>query len=149
MIRSTLRYIRQKPKAVRNQYALALASGFTAVVAVVWFMAQVPAPGIEVNDEAVVETGESSRPFANLFKQAREQWAAVRGSVGTSTAPEVAKPEGPGTMTLTPETLADAVEVEGDWTASATVTASATPPYREIQIMTAPRATATATSTTP
>ncbi len=149
MIRSTLRYIRQKPKAVRNQCALALASLFTALVAVVWFMAQVPTSGTEVNNGPLVETGDYSRPFANLFKQAKEQWAAAGGAVSTSTALEATKLESSGTMTITPETMADLVETEGDWTASATVVVSTTSSYREIQIMTAPRATTTASSTTP
>lgn len=68
--------LQKKPKHVRNNYALALASTFTGMVALFWFVgtaSQVSLSGSEV------ASNEERSPFSNLIKQSKEQLANVSG----------------------------------------------------------------------
>ena len=79
--------IQKKPKHVRQKYALGFASGFTALVAVVWFMNSVvhnPVLGDGMND-----FGEGGKTFTNLFKQSKEQLANINDSIKEDSAEDL------------------------------------------------------------
>ena len=94
MLITFIRHVRRQSKAVRNQYALALAGVFTACIGVVWLYTSFLTPEGGLISSAP-ET-EKSLPFSNLIKQTKEQWAA---------ATEAIKEEIPATTTS--ETLPD------------------------------------------
>ncbi len=157
MFKSALRYIRQKPKAVRNQYALALSSLFTAVVFFIWL-----ASGTSSLDKtsSSLKATEVSTPFSNLIKQAKEQFASSKVALtkaeqatSSSTASTTS-----GEMILSPETL-EGVEQTNWSTSTATTTnfgfsanskattSTSTFQYIEVQIATT-SSQATPTTTT-
>lgn len=77
------RNLQRKPKNVRNHYAFALASTFTGVVALVWFVSTASQISQSSNGEmASNDNGES--PFSNLIKQSKEQLANLKGSADDS-----------------------------------------------------------------
>ncbi len=143
-MRSFLRNIRSKPKAVRNQYALGISAVFTGLVALVWV---VTGMSLDSQTRDDVESGERA-PFANLTEQIKEQWAAARGSMNTalSTTTE-AVVEDPLTLTITPETKAEIANETTEWTASSTATT--TPEYIIVQIATTSQASGTVGSSHP
>lgn len=76
-----LRHVRQQPKTVRDQYALAISTVFTSVVALIWFFNNFWMQGGENpknNDNLATE---SSAPFASVLKQAKEQWQGVKNTI--------------------------------------------------------------------
>lgn len=107
MIKRALRHIRQKPKAVRDQYALAIASIFTAIVIMVWL-----ATGVADTrtDDSTVQAGNT--PFSNLIKQAKDQFVASKASLvetqkaaNASSTDDLSTSTSAGDMILSPETL--------------------------------------------
>jgi hypothetical protein len=143
-MRSFLRNIRSKPKAVRTQYALAISATFTGVVAVIWI---VTGMSLDLKTKEAVETG-GQAPFANLSKQIKEQWATVRAAMNTSgatTSPAVV--EDPLTLTISPETKAEIADTTTTWEASSTASTSPAE-YVIVQIATTSLATSS-TETTP
>ena len=169
MLRSLFLYVRQKPKAVRNQIALAISSVFTGLVALVWLVGQVDRPEPSSLADTAVGAPEYEKPFAGLFDQVKQQLAAVRESVSaaTSTAAEATTTEiANGSvldMTLSSETIASTsvllpestnattstttVSVVTSTTASTTTVSQPVPtePYRVIQIATTSKSVATTT----
>ncbi len=73
------RNLQRKPKNVRQNYALAFSVAFTGVVASVWLMGMVTQSSF--SGGKVVEAGEASTPFSNLFKQSKEQLANLKDSM--------------------------------------------------------------------
>jgi flagellar hook-length control protein FliK len=67
-------HILKQPKAVRNNYAMAMAGTFTGVVALVWLVTKVGS-GVAVPMEAAENTPGG---FATLFKETKEQVATVQ-----------------------------------------------------------------------
>ncbi len=147
-MRSLLRNIRSKPKAVRNQYALGLAFVFTGAVAFAWVMT-----GMNLDQKTVHEVAETNRPaFSNLTEQIKEQWATARAAIdgasaeekATTSAAVVADPLG---FTLSAETAAE-LAAEGR-TEPATSTATTSEPwYVIVQIATTSSASTSIASTT-
>ena len=70
--------LQNKPKHVRNSYALAFASTFTGIVALVWFM-NTASQGFLTSAELKINEGDT--PFSNLLKQSKEQLANITGSI--------------------------------------------------------------------
>ena len=84
-------HILKQPKAVRNNYAMAMAGTFTGVVALVWLITKVGS-GVAVPMEAAENTPGG---FATLFKETKEQVATVQQAfkekmAGTATTSESA-----------------------------------------------------------
>ena len=84
-------HILKQPKAVRNNYAMAMAGTFTGVVALVWLITKVGS-GVAVPMEAAENTPGG---FATLFKETKEQVATVQQTfkekmAGTATTSESA-----------------------------------------------------------
>lgn len=69
--------LQNKPKHIRNGYALALASTFTGIVALVWFVGTA-SQGFLTSAELKISEGDT--PFSNLIKQSKEQLANISGS---------------------------------------------------------------------
>lgn len=158
MLKSALRYIRQKPKAVRNQYALVLASVFTAMIVFVWL-----ASGGSGLQEAstTLKASEGNTPFSNLIKQAKDQFASSKSALteaeqATSSTATTTTNSTSGEMILSAETL-EGID-QTNWSASTTSStssinfgfsvageASSTTlvQYIEVQIATTSRASAT------
>lgn len=110
-----LRNLQRKPKNVRQNYALAFASTFTGVVAVVWFMGMVTQSSFSGGE--VAEAGEATAPFANLFKQSKEQLANLKDSMqqdqvadstGSTTEETNATNTNPMNITLSQEEIVSA-----------------------------------------
>lgn len=158
MLKKALRYIRQKPKAVRNQYALALSVAFTALVVFVWLVS-----GTSSLDKSGKATTEGSTPFSNLIKQAKDQFASSKEALtkaeqATLVASTTSSSSTSGEMILSAETL-DGIE-PSNWSASTSASTTnfgfpgsneptSTKPvqYIEVQIVTTTTAsTAPATS---
>ena len=70
--------LQNKPKHVRNSYALAFASTFTGIVALIWFM-NTASQGFLTSAELKINEGDT--PFSNLLKQSKEQLANITGSI--------------------------------------------------------------------
>jgi hypothetical protein len=104
MLIRLFRHVRGQSKAVRNNYALGIASTFTGIVALVWLMnsshqSMVPSTDVALNKE--------NAPFSNIFKQAKEQFAAIKAS-STSTEEQIKETEAVSTSTniiLSPEDI--------------------------------------------
>jgi hypothetical protein len=149
MLRSLFRYIHRQPKIIRTQYAFALASVFTGVVALVWISAQAERGFLDTTVTPIIQ--ESRAPFSNLIKQAKEQLSAVREAVGetkevvdnTAATTSVKAQD----LVLDPGTIEETKARQND--SSGTTTESVGPPPstlpvgREIQIMTVKAATTT------
>ncbi len=60
-------YINKKPKSVRDNYALAIASLFTSIVMIFWVVAQTG------SETLASKTEDSSTPFATLIKETKEK----------------------------------------------------------------------------
>ncbi|MCB9811023.1 MAG: hypothetical protein H6779_04665 [Candidatus Nomurabacteria bacterium] len=154
------RYMRRQPKHVRSNYALAIATSFTGVVALVWFVTSIN-QGMVSSAEYAKSEGNS--PFHNLLEQSKEQFANVKEAFKTSEAKEEVVAERSTAesgdnqldITLNQEDLDIArskTEQADEYAASATNTSSMTgiasssgtvknesvnqPAYREVQIMT-------------
>ena len=161
MLKSVLRYIRQKPKVVRNQYALALASVFTAGVVFIWLVSGGSALDGTGSPQ---QASEGNTPFSNLIKQAKDQFASSKEALTkaeqvASTTKIATASSTPGEMILSAETL-DGIE-ETVWSTSTRTSTSSTNfgfsnvseatstpvvDYIEVQIATTRRATATETT---
>ena len=78
MIRRLINSLRRKPKAVRDNIALSVAGGATAVVALAWVL-------ITPGNIATVVSDVDAAPgaFSTLFEQFRNQTAAVSDSLDT------------------------------------------------------------------
>lgn len=166
MLRSLFLFIRQKPKGVRNQIALAISSVFTGLVALVWLLGQVGQTGPVVTGEDLVTVPEHQMPFSGLFDQLKSQIASVKEAMSTTTATSSVdtalietEAVSASTMTLSPETIASSswVMTEPDTASTSTLllatttepvinsTSTATPSYRVIQIATSSQGIATTT----
>ena len=165
MLKSVLRYIRQKPKVIRNQYALALASVFTAGVVFIWLASG--GFGLDGTGSSQ-QASEGNTPFSNLIKQAKDQFASSKEALTkaeqvASTTKIVTASSTAGEMILSAETLkgVDQTSWITSTTASTTVStsfsnfgfssvieATSTPAikYIEVRIATTTRATETATT---
>jgi hypothetical protein len=126
MFKSTLRYIRQKPKAVRNQYALVMASAFTAIIAFVWLVS-----GTSSLDKSgsSLKASEGNTPFSNLIKQAKDQFASSKAALtkaeqASSSTATTATSSTSGEMILSAETL-EGID-QTSWATSTAVSASST-----------------------
>lgn len=132
-----LDYIRRKPKAVREQYALGLTMVVVGSIAVVWLMVL---PGrfgeIGLGDASSVGT----RPFSQFFEQFRSAPAvsteqSVENASAATTTPVAVSPP-PATLELSPETLQQIASSTAT-TASSTVR----PQPRAVRIATSSSAT--------
>ena len=161
MLKSVLRYIRQKPKVVRNQYALVLASVFTVGVVFVWLVSG----GFVLDGTGLPQkASEGNTPFSNLIKQAKDQFASSKEALTkaeqvASTTQTATASSTLGEMILSAETLKGVDQTS--WSTSTTVStsfsnfgfsnvekATSTPAieYIEVRIATTTRATSTATT---
>lgn len=151
MFRALFSYIHRQPKAMRTNYAFILASLFTGVVTLVWL-------SVHSKTGFLIKSGNqaeqvSDRPFSNLFDQAKEQMAAVRGAVGDTKdalVNEATTTLQAQNMVLEQSTINETNAKQAE-TPSVVTTPSATPTttepiYREIQISPV-RATGTASAT--
>lgn len=142
MIVRFLRYARQRPPHVREQYALGIAGSVTGALALIWMLSLPSSP--EEAARRVAEEQEVLRPFSALVEGVRSQFAtnrelmerstaAYRDEVEAGTAPASAAstsagdtaPSPPGRLNLSPETIAAA---NARASATATVGASGTLP---------------------
>lgn len=142
-MRSLLRTIRSKPKAIRDQYALVVSLGFTGIVALVWVLTGMSLDQKTVTDVAQDET----TPFANLTEQIKEQWAVARGSLKDSgaTTTEPAVVANPAELIISEETKAEIANGQDGWSASSTTVSPATEPV-VVQIATSSQSTSTAST---
>jgi len=143
------RNLQRKPKNVRNRYAFALASTFTGVVALVWFVSTASQISQSNNGEmASNDNGES--PFSNLIKQSKEQLANLKGSADDSGTKKieteqsvdgVATNTNPMNITLSEEEIANLranqASPSSDYNYISTTTMNSNQPiYQEIMIAT-------------
>jgi len=75
-MRKFLQSIYRKPKAVRDNYALAVAGLFTALVCVFWVTARLQSP---IEGGAIAS--DRTSPFETLIKKSKEQLASVKAAV--------------------------------------------------------------------
>jgi hypothetical protein len=80
VIKKFLRNIRQKPKAVREQYAFWMASGLTSVVAVVWVTTLINSP-FESNETPDEVTVVEPSTLSNFMDVAQNQINTARQEV--------------------------------------------------------------------
>lgn len=142
-MRSLLRTIRSKPKAVRDQYALVVSLGFTGIVAFVWVLT-----GMSLDQKTVTDVAqEETTPFANLTEQVKEQWAVVRGSLreDAATTTETDVVQNPAELIISEETKADIANGQNDWSASSTTASPLTEPV-VVQIATSSQSSSTAST---
>ncbi len=122
MLGKLIRTIRKKPKPVRDNIALSIASGFTIVILGFWAY-HLPSR-LQVSE--IVPT-ESTSAFSTFFDTAKDQFATVRESMRESTAGlnELTSTSSVGAMATTSELqLLVNVESVGSTTASTTATSS-------------------------
>jgi hypothetical protein len=82
VIKNTLRSIRQKPQAVREQYAFWIACVLTSMVAVVWFMTGLDNTQVLSTSEAEQEAAVANTDtLSDFFSGAQEQISAVQQEV--------------------------------------------------------------------
>lgn len=93
MIIRYLAQLRQKPRPVRNRYAMIYASGFTVVVTLVWF---VSGAAVRLSPDSELQQS-SVGIFSGLMNEVRGQWATVVQSLATSSVGAEKSPptEGP------------------------------------------------------
>jgi hypothetical protein len=77
-MRKFFQYIRKKPKAVRDNYAFAIAGSFTFVVMIIWFVAQ-PDEGMFSGGGGDLAAEVKNSPFSTFFKESKEQMASLKG----------------------------------------------------------------------
>lgn len=142
------RNLQRKPKNVRINYAMIFASTFTGLVAIVWFMGTVNQGSLSM--EQMAEVKEDSTPFANLFKQSKEQLANLKDSVQQdqglesveNSAEEIkATNTNPMNITLSEEEIANLnknqASSSSDYNYISTTTMNSNQPiYREVMIAT-------------
>lgn len=139
-----LRYLYNKPKSVRDQYAFMAALLFTGVIAGVWGITGVVSGRYSLTQAEEQKNEEESSPFfSTLVSQVKEQLASVgttkevtegTPSVVSTTTTTSASEQG---IILTPETI-EAVQ--------ASSSAPAPVEYRVVQIITVASTTATTTT---
>ena len=91
MIKKLLRNIRQKPKAVREQYAFWIACTLTSVVAIVWVTTRIsPFESAEVPGEVTVVESDTLSNFMDVAQQqistARQEVQNILPSDSSATA---------------------------------------------------------------
>ena len=91
MIKKFLRNIRQKPKAVREQYAFWIACTLTSVVAIVWVTTRIsPFESAEVPGEVTVVESDTFSNFMdvaqNKINTARQEVQNILPTDGSATA---------------------------------------------------------------
>lgn len=156
MLKKALRHIRQKPKAVRNQYALVLSATFTAVVFLIWLVSGTSSLN---RPDSTIKVVEGNTPFSNLIKQAKDQFASSKAALtkaeqATSSADTTSSSSIAGEMILSSETL-EGID-EGSWSASTSASstnygfatgnkakATSSLQYIEVQIITTTTASTT------
>lgn len=136
-------HILRQPKAVRNNYAMALAGTFTGVIALVWVVTKVGGGGTLPVTAAENTTG----GFATLIKETKEQAAAVQGAFKEKYANKdgVANPN--TTPTLEEVVASSTEEAVAAYTASTTDYASSHIPVPVLIGTTTATTTATGTAT--
>ena len=132
MIQSALRYIRRKPKAVREQYAFWIACCFTSVVVVLWLV-QLSYRYDQTDDTPISTEAAEPSSFANFLDDTQKQIEEVKDVVQNE-LPAVLEPRASSTATTTLE-----------------MNAPDTPPTNQniVQPDSFPRSVRIATSTTP
>lgn len=151
MLIRLFRHVRRQSKTVRNNYALGIAGTFTSIVALVWLVNNSHQSMVSSTDVAL---DKENVPFSNLFKQAKEQFAAIKAS-STSTEEQIKETEAVSTSTniiLSPEDIelakkSESLYYEGYSTTTSSVNSSTeinstttnnpnVPKYQEVQIAT-------------
>jgi len=161
MFRTFIRYIRNQPKVVRNQFALAFSTVFTGLVVMIWLFTNTHA---ENGSELAAKASENNENgiFSSLFKQIGAQFASVQGGLeelkdelATSTASQ--EPD-PRELILSPENkeMVQAEQAGRSEATSGTASAQSDMPaptastqYQEVQIVTTSSASTGSTSTLP
>jgi len=78
------KYIRSQPKSVRETYAFGFAASFTAVVFVIWLVAN---PGLGLDKSNVtVDSEKKTMPFSTFFKESKQHLGSVFSAFKTSTS---------------------------------------------------------------
>lgn len=88
MLRRLILSIRNKPKHVRDNYALGIAGTCTAIVLLVWLYHWPTMMTARSEGRIHTEEGENTMPLSGFFDQAKEQIATARESleeIATST----------------------------------------------------------------
>lgn len=82
MIKNTLRSIRQKPKAVREQYAFWIACTLTSMIALVWVASHTGGVGVITGPVAEQEASvANTNSLSNFLSEAQEQISTVQKEV--------------------------------------------------------------------
>jgi hypothetical protein len=157
MLIKFLRNLQSKPKNVRNNYAFGIATSFTGLVALVWFMGTVNQSALT---GAEVTVNEEGTLFSNLIKQSKEQLANLKSvtktedndsSAGDDSVRTEEDTRNPLNITLSQEDISTANEnnpvVSQGYVATNIINSQGTttintffgttePTYREVQIAT-------------
>jgi hypothetical protein len=136
MLAHLFRFVRQKPKATRDWYALGIAVGFTVLVGG-WWMVGV---GDRVSTEVIdVETVEGSGVFSSFFDE-----VSGRFSEATEPLADLVPVDEVGDVTDAPVTSTSTgpLDMEAIFaTSTSTTTPTTTPAQRSIRIATTSAAT--------
>ena len=156
MLLRFIRYVRHQPRAVRNQYALAISASFTLVIASLWVITGLKAG----TGDATAAAGAPATPFATLWRDIKEQSAAAWSAVvpkdnplAISSSSEEILPAGmvanPSDLILTTETVEAAREknVPEPVIVPIRVASSSESVSREVRIVTAGTSTGLAFGT--
>ena len=117
MLLRFIEQLRTKPKDVRNRYAFVVASGTTAIIAILW-MLTLPAHFAE---DEVVATSDTDGILTRFFEEARTNTANIFNAFQSDDvpAPEAVVPEATSTQeanvvipTLTEENIRDVKKEE-------------------------------------
>lgn len=158
MLLRFIRYVRHQPRAVRNQYALAISATFTLIIACVWVITGLNAG---TRDATAGAEEPSSAPFATLWRDIKEQsaaaWSAVAPKGGATTTASSSLdgtlPPGmvadPSDLVLTTETVEAAREKNAPppVVVPIRVASSSESTPREVQIVTVGSSTMSASGT--
>ncbi len=79
-------YINKKPKSVRDNYALGIATAFTSLVLFIWLVAS-PGGVFKSNEEISVEKN-STTPFSTLISESKEKISQMKDSISQTSKVE-------------------------------------------------------------
>lgn len=82
MLHKTLDSIRQKPRSVRDQYALGIAVCCTVLIGGVWTLS-LPSRFSQTAALGNASTTESASPFSGLINQFKDQFKSAKAAIGT------------------------------------------------------------------
>lgn len=140
MLAHLFRFVRQKPKAVRDRYALGIAVGFTVLIGGWWMVGMGDRVSTEVID---VETVEGSGVFSSFFDE-----VSGRFSEATEPLADLVPVDEAGDVTDAPVTSTSTSTSTGPFdmeaiftTSTSTTTPTTTPAQRSIRIATTSAAT--------